>query len=64
MYTHEDPNDDCVFDAVVTYRYAYTDGVVSLCDEHADTHPRALGPVEYGRHPGFCHDCDASREKD
>lgn len=44
---------------VVTFRYAYLDREVSLCDAHEATHRYPLGPVTHGAHRGTCSDCAA-----
>jgi hypothetical protein len=45
---------------VVTYRLAYVDDEVELCDECAAHPPEYLGPlgqVQYGAHEGECEIC-------
>ncbi len=45
---------------VVTYQYAYIQGDVSLCSEHAEKPPEwlpILGPVNHGAHEGICDAC-------
>jgi hypothetical protein len=46
---------------VVTYAYAYVNGTIDLCDEHAEDPPESLpvlGPVSHGEHRGSCHACE------
>lgn len=42
---------------VITYRLAYLDREVSLCDaclEHDDHECGSIGPVQHGQHDGEC----------
>lgn len=52
------------FKPVVTYRLAYHDSRVMLCDEHAKAPHYPLGPVEQGSRIGTCDVCFVQLEEE
>ena len=47
---------------IVTYRYAYAEKTIDLCDDCTDGAPFALGPVTHGRRDGTCEVCGEESE--
>lgn len=50
---------------VVTYRYAYVEGLTSLCPKHqtSDAAGAPLGAVSHGLHSGMCDACRRDKER-
>lgn len=48
---------------VITYRLAYHDSRVDLCERHAARYRYPLGPVEHGSRRGSCEECERAARK-